>query len=112
VRPLKGYIHPGKHYNLESETLIASTDHMSIVFNLPQKHWEKPPMWGKERSKQAGPKSKPKEPNPKCITKGPGTIMFQSPPQSQEVHQKKKGVILFSCFIAKVEQSHTLQDVT
>jgi len=65
------------------------------------------PSGEKKEQRERGPKPKPKEPNPKYITKGSGTIMFQRPHQSQEAHQKKKGMILFRCFIAKEEQSHT-----
>jgi hypothetical protein len=94
--------------------------HLQTIYqwclNLPQKHREKIPS-GKKRSKERGPKSKQNEGNPKCTTKGSWNDHVPEPPpitrSISERERNGKQLVLFICFNAKVEQSHTpFKDVT
>jgi hypothetical protein len=65
---------------LEPENLIACTDHISMMFKPAPQTLGKNPIWGRKRSKERGPKSKPKEWNLKCITKGSRNDHIPEPP--------------------------------
>jgi hypothetical protein len=76
--------------NLESETLIASTDHTSMMFKPAPESLGKTPS-GKKKSKERGPKSKPKEPNPKCITKWSwNNHVSEPPPIARSISERER----------------------
>ncbi len=68
----------------------------------------KKPHLGKKRAKREDPSPSKRSGTQSASQRGPGTYHVQEPPPSQEAYQKKKGMVLFICLIAKVEQSHTL----
>jgi hypothetical protein len=79
VRPLRAIFILGTVKFGVKKTLIASTDHISMMFKPAPETLGKTPS-RKKRSKERGPKSKPKERNPKCITKGSWNNHVPEPP--------------------------------
>jgi len=106
VRPLRTIFILGTVKFGVKKTLIASTDHISMMFKPAPETLGKTPSRKKRSKEREDPSPSQKSGTQSASQRGPGTIMLQSPHQSQE------GMLLFICFIAKVEQSHTLQDVT
>jgi hypothetical protein len=101
---------------LEPETLTASSDHISKMFEPAPRNIGKKSHLGKKGQKREDPSPSQRSGTQSASQRSPGMIVFQSPHQSQEAYQKEKGMVkngiiyLFHC--KSGTKPHTLQDVT
>ncbi len=89
VRPVKRYIHP-ENVAFAARTLIASTDHIPMMFKTAPETWGKNPIWEKKEQRETT-QVQVKGAEPKVHHEGVlEHIMFQSPHHRKKHIRKRK----------------------